>query len=122
MWLIPIAMAVGIVLVFSNTRAVLEGLFRVKSGFVRTPKYRVENNKDNWLQAAMKYRRKKGLLPLIELAFALYFVYAVYYAIRIHIYATIPFLTIFLVGYGYMAMMSLFQGRARRLLNSFRRG
>src|SRR5262245_25629649 len=64
-WLVPLAMAVGIGLVFSNTRAVLEALFGIQSGFVRTPKYKVESNRDNWLQAAMKYRRKKGLLPLI---------------------------------------------------------
>jgi hypothetical protein len=63
LWLIPLAMAMGIGLVFSNTRAVLEALFRVRSGFVRTPKYNVESRRDNWLRAAMKYRRKRGLLP-----------------------------------------------------------
>jgi cellulose synthase/poly-beta-1,6-N-acetylglucosamine synthase-like glycosyltransferase len=121
LWLIPLAMAMGIGLVFSNTRAVLEALFGVKSSFVRTPKYNVESRKDNWLKAAMKYRRKRGLLPYIELAFALYFVFAVYYAIRSNIYATIPFLLIFLLGYGYMAMMSLFQGSMRKALQAFRR-
>jgi cellulose synthase/poly-beta-1,6-N-acetylglucosamine synthase-like glycosyltransferase len=120
-WLIPLAMAMGIGLVFSNTRAVLEALFGVQSGFVRTPKYNVESRRDNWLRAAMKYRRKRGLLPYIELAFALYFVFAVYYAIRSNIYATIPFLLIFLLGYGYMAMMSLFQGGVRKAIQSFRR-
>jgi cellulose synthase/poly-beta-1,6-N-acetylglucosamine synthase-like glycosyltransferase len=121
LWLIPLAMAMGIGLVFSNTRAVLEALFGVKSGFVRTPKYNVESRRDNWLKAAMKYRRKRGLLPYIELAFALYFVFAVYYAIRSNIYATIPFLLIFLLGYGYMAMMSLFQGGLRRVFQAIRR-
>jgi cellulose synthase/poly-beta-1,6-N-acetylglucosamine synthase-like glycosyltransferase len=122
MWLIPLAMAIGIGLVLSNTRAVLEALLGIKSSFIRTPKYKVENNKDNWLQAAIRYRRKKGWLPLFELSFALYFVFAVYYAIRSQIYATIPFLMIFLVGYGYMAMMSLFQGGAKKLMNAFKRG
>lgn len=121
LWLIPMAMAMGIGLVFSNARAVLEALFGVQSSFVRTPKYNVESGNDNWLKAAKKYKRKGGLLPFIELAFALYFVGAVYYAIRSNIYATIPFLLIFLLGYGYMAMMSLFQGRVRRLLNALRR-
>lgn len=121
LWMIPLIMGMGIGLVFSNTRAVLEGLLGIKSSFVRTPKYRVENSRDNWLQHARLYGRKHGLLPLIELAFALYFVGAVAYAIRSHIYATIPFLMIFLLGYGYMAMMSLFQGPARKLLQAFRR-
>jgi cellulose synthase/poly-beta-1,6-N-acetylglucosamine synthase-like glycosyltransferase len=121
LWLIPLAMSMGIGLVFSNTRAVLEALFGVRSGFVRTPKYNVESRGDNWLMAAVKYRRKRGLLPYVELAFALYFVFAVYYAIRSNIYATIPFLLIFLLGYGYMAVMSLFQGGLRKALQSFRR-
>jgi len=121
LWLIPLAMAMGIGLVFSNTRAVLEALFGVRSSFVRTPKYNVESRGDNWLKASMKYRRKRGLLPYVELAFALYFLFAVYYAIRSTIYATIPFLLIFLLGYGYMAVMSLFQGGLRKALQSFRR-
>lgn len=123
LWMIPIVMGMGIGLVFSNTRAVIEGLLGIKSSFVRTPKYRVENSQDNWLKQARLYGRKHGLLPLVELAFALYFVGAVAYALRSHIYATIPFLLIFLLGYGYMAIMSLFQGRARRLVQVlFRRG
>jgi cellulose synthase/poly-beta-1,6-N-acetylglucosamine synthase-like glycosyltransferase len=119
--LIPLAMAMGIGLVFSNTRAVLEALLGIKSSFVRTPKYKVETASDNWLNVARKYRRKKGWLPFLELALALYFVVAVWYAFRSHIYATIPFLLVFLVGYGYMAGMSLFQGSARRLLNVLRK-
>lgn len=119
--MIPLAMAVGIGMVFSNTRAVLEALFGIKSSFVRTPKYKVETSSDNWLQVATKYRRKKGWLPLIELIFAAYFVFAVWYAWRSQIYATIPFLLIFLVGYGYIGGMSLMQNRMRRLLSLFRR-
>jgi hypothetical protein len=119
--LIPLAMAVGIGLVFSNTRAVLEALFGMESSFVRTPKYKVESSKDNWLQVAAKYKRKKGWLPLLELALALYFVGAVAYAVRSNIYATIPFLLVFLLGYGYMAVMSLFQGRVRKWMNALRR-
>ena len=120
-WLIPLCMATGIGLVFSNARAVLEALCGIKSSFVRTPKYRVESSKDTWLRAAMKYRRKKGWLPLFELTFAFYFLFAVYYAYRSGIYATIPWLMLFLIGYGYMALMSLFQGSFRKMIDSFRR-
>lgn len=119
--IIPIAMGVGIGLVFSNTRAVLEAVFGIKSSFVRTPKYAVKKTSDNWLQVARTYRRKQGLLPFLELSFALYFIAAVAYAIRSEIYGTIPFLLIFLVGYGYMGLMSLFQSPARMLLQRWRR-
>ena len=122
LWLVPLAMGIGIGLVFSNTRAVLEALCGVKSSFVRTPKYRVERTSDNWLQQARLYGRKHGLLPALELAFALYFVGAVIYALRSEIYGTIPFLLIFLVGYSYMGVMSLFQGPVRKLIQALRRG
>jgi cellulose synthase/poly-beta-1,6-N-acetylglucosamine synthase-like glycosyltransferase len=121
LWLIPLVMGIGIGLVFSNTRAVIEALLRIKSSFVRTPKYCIETSRHNWLLQARLYGRKHGLLPIIELTFALYFVAAVAYALRVHVYPTIPFLLIFLLGYGYMAIMSLFQGRARRLMQVFRR-
>jgi cellulose synthase/poly-beta-1,6-N-acetylglucosamine synthase-like glycosyltransferase len=119
--LIPFAMGAGIGLVFSNTRAVIEAVFRVKSSFVRTPKYAVKKTSDSWLKQARTYRRKQGWLPLLELSFALYFVAAVAYAIRSRIYGTIPFLLIFLVGYGYVGLMSLFQSPARMLMQRLRR-
>ena len=122
LFLLPIVMGVGIGLVFSNTRAVMEALFGIKSGFVRTPKYAVKQSKDSWLQQASTYRRKQGFLPYIELLFALYFVAAIAYAIRSEIYGTIPFFMIFLIGYGYMGLMSLFQGTARSIMQKFRRG
>src|ERR1700689_5820697 len=40
--LLPMLMAVGVGLTLINTRAVMEALFGVKSGFVRTPKYAIE--------------------------------------------------------------------------------
>lgn len=121
LFLLPIVMGMGIGLVFSNTRAVLEALFKIKSSFVRTPKYAVKQSKESWLSQARKYKRKHGFLPYIELLFALYFVAAILYSIRSEIYGTIPFLMIFLVGYGYMGIMSLFQGPTRALLQRFRR-
>ncbi len=121
-WLIPVVMGVGIGMVFSNARAVLEALFRVESSFVRTPKYCVESSRDKWWQKARLYGRRHGLLPLLELSLALYFVGAVAYAVHSEIYATIPFLLIFLVGYGYIGLMSLLQSKIREVLQQWRRG
>src|SRR6201999_2201133 len=41
---LPMLMAVGVGLALINTRGVLEAIFGVKSGFVRTPKYAIEGN------------------------------------------------------------------------------
>jgi cellulose synthase/poly-beta-1,6-N-acetylglucosamine synthase-like glycosyltransferase len=105
---LPLVMGLGIGLAFSNARAVLEALLGVKSEFVRTPKYRVEETSDaTWKRK--KYRRKRGLLPLLELGFAFYFLLAIIYSARLHMWGTIPFLLLFFFGFGYMGVMSLLQ-------------
>jgi len=105
---LPLVMGLGIGLAFSNARAVLEALLGVKSEFVRTPKYRVEDTTDaTWKRK--KYKRKRGLLPLLELSFAVYFLLAIAYSARLHMWGTIPFLLLFFFGFGYMGVMSLLQ-------------
>ncbi len=112
---LPLVMGMGIGLTFSNARAVLEALLGVQSSFVRTPKYKVESNRDSWLAQAMKYRRSKGLIPYLEVLTAIYFTLTIYYAFSRGIYGTIPFLFIFLFGYGYAGTMSMFQSTWQRL-------
>jgi cellulose synthase/poly-beta-1,6-N-acetylglucosamine synthase-like glycosyltransferase len=112
---LPLVMSLGIGLALSNTRAVFEALVGRKSEFVRTPKYRVEStNDETWKRKT--YKRRKGWLPLIELAFAAYFVLAISYAVRMQMWGPIIFLALFCFGYGYMGVMSLLQtaGGSRR--------
>ena len=115
---LPLVMGLGIGLAFSNARAVLEALAGVKSDFVRTPKYQVEKTDDeSWKRK--KYKRKHGWLPLLELSFALYFVLAIGYAVRMHMWGPIAFLLLFCFGYGYMGTMSLLQTAGGQRLTSF---
>ena len=115
---LPLVMALGIGLAFSNARAVLEALLGVKTDFIRTPKYRVEDTTDaTWKRK--KYRRKRGLLPLLELSFAIYFLLAILYSIRLHMWGTIPFLTLFFFGFGYMGVMSLLQTASGKRIAAF---
>ena len=112
---LPLVMGLGIGLAFSNARAVLEALAGVKSEFVRTPKYRVETTTDeSWKRK--KYKRKHSWLPLLELSFSIYFVLAIGYAVKMHMWGPILFLLLFCFGYGYMGTMSLLQtaGLSRR--------
>ena len=48
-----------------NTRAVMEALAGIRTGFVRTPKYAIEGHAMNLEHK--KYRRKSGWLPYIEI-------------------------------------------------------
>ncbi len=119
---LPLVMGLGIGLAFSNARAVLEALMGVKSEFVRTPKYRVEEGTTDATWKRKKYKRKRGLLPLLELGFALYFLLAIVYSARLHMWGTIPFLLLFFFGFGYMGMMSLLQtASGKRLSGLFTR-
>jgi cellulose synthase/poly-beta-1,6-N-acetylglucosamine synthase-like glycosyltransferase len=114
---LPLVTALGIGLAFSNARAVLEALLRIKTEFVRTPKYRVEGGRDEtWKRK--KYRRGRGWLPAFELSLAAYFLLAISYAASMGMWGTLPFLSLFCFGYGYMGLMSLLQtagGRRKRL-------
>jgi cellulose synthase/poly-beta-1,6-N-acetylglucosamine synthase-like glycosyltransferase len=114
---LPLVMALGIGLAFSNARAVLEALVGFKTEFVRTPKYSVEDTADEtWKRK--KYKRKRGLLPLLELGFALYFLLAIAYSVRLHMWGTIPFLTLFCFGFGYMGVMSILQTASGRRISA----
>ncbi|MBL8151639.1 MAG: glycosyl transferase family 2, partial [Blastocatellia bacterium] len=115
---LPLVMAMGIGLTFSNARAVLEALFKIESSFVRTPKYKIESLRDSWLTQAMKYKRRKGLIPFLEILSALYFAVTIYYALTRSIFGTVPFLFIFLFGYGYTGILSMFQSSWQRFRSS----
>ena len=105
---LPLVMGLGIGLAFSNARAVLEALLGIKSEFVRTPKYQVEKNQDEtWKRK--KYKRKRGLLPLLELGFSFYFLLAILDAAHMRMWGTVPFLLLFFFGFGYMGVMSFVQ-------------
>ena len=106
---LPLLMALGIGLTITNTRAVLEALAGKQTAFARTPKYRVVEKKDK--VAAAKYRKRLGWVPWVELLIGTYFAFAVYYAIDNENYITIPFLTLFVLGYWCTGLMSLLQGR-----------
>jgi cellulose synthase/poly-beta-1,6-N-acetylglucosamine synthase-like glycosyltransferase len=107
---IPFVMSMGIALTFSNARAVLEAVLGVKSPFVRTPKYKIEATGDTtWVKKS--YVPQKLSLPWLELLFAGYFVFTIWYAIDSGIFGTLPFLMIYLCGYAYAAVMSIAQAR-----------
>jgi len=104
---VPFLMSVGIGLSVNNTRAVLEALFKKQSEFTRTPKYRIEGDADEWV--GKKYRQSVAVQPLVELALGLYFTATVFYALANGIYATIPFLVLFQVGFLYTGLVSIVQ-------------
>jgi cellulose synthase/poly-beta-1,6-N-acetylglucosamine synthase-like glycosyltransferase len=109
---LPFLMALGIGLTVTNTKAVMEALFGIKSAFARTPKYRVAKKGEK--SQAGKYRKRLVLAPWIELVIGCYFLLAILYTFSNHNYFTAPFLILFVIGYWYTGLMSLLQGRFER--------
>ncbi len=105
--LLPMVIALGIGLSLNNAKAVLEAIFNRESAFVRTPKYGIERPRQSWRHAA--YRPLKSILPLIELAFAIYFTYFFLQAVARAQFTTLPFLVLFQFGFCYVAFCSLAQ-------------
>ncbi len=105
MLLLPCLLALGIGLSLNNARAVLEAIFNHQSDFTRTPKYGIERKSQNW--RSCKYRALKSTLPILELAFGIYFSYFVWYAVSNHQYLSVPFLLMFQFGFLYVALSSL---------------
>jgi len=112
LWYLPLLMALGIGLTVTNTKAVMEALFGIKSAFVRTPKYRVAKKGEK--SHAAKYRKRLVLIPWIEMLLGAWFMAAILYTFSNHNYFTAPFLILFVVGYWYTGLMSLLQGRFER--------
>ena len=109
---LPCLMALGVGLTVTNTKAVLEALFGIKSAFARTPKYSVKKKGER--SQAAKYRKRLGVIPFIELAIGCYFAFTVWYAATSENYFTVPFLLLFVFGYWYTGLLSLLQGRFDR--------
>ena len=116
--LLPALIALGVGLSINNARAVLEAVFNHQSEFKRTPKYGIVNKSQTW--RSCRYMPLKSLLPAVEIGFAIYFSYFVWYAVAHEQYLTLPFLVMFQGGFLYVALSSLAQWWPRFSFSSAR--
>ena len=105
---LPALLALGIGMSLNNARAVLEAVFNQQSEFTRTPKYGIERKGQSWRTA--RYLPIKSMLFLLEAAFALYFSWFVFDALREGNFFSVPFLLLFACGFAYVAFSSFAQG------------
>ena len=113
--LFPVFMAGSMGFAVNNSKAVLEGLFKRKSEFVRTPKYGIEGKKQQWNDK--KYVPVKfSWTVLIEIGLALYCFFGVLSSLYYMEIAAVPFQLLFTAGYGFVALLSVQQAlEARRI-------
>jgi cellulose synthase/poly-beta-1,6-N-acetylglucosamine synthase-like glycosyltransferase len=102
---LPALMAAGVALTIINTRSVIEALVGYQTAFARTPKF--GDGKLLAQAAAVKYRRRSGWLPYAELAVGTGFLAIMVYAINSFNYLALPFLTLFVGGYYWAGITTL---------------
>ena len=110
---LPALMAAGVSLTLINTRAVIEALIGYQTGFARTAKYAIGGSQKVRLANA-NYRRRSGWLPYLELAMGTIFLAIVWYAIDSYNFMAIPFLALFVGGYYWAGITTLwdeYQGK-----------
>jgi hypothetical protein len=110
--LLPAVFALGIGLSISNTMAVLSGLVRRGGAFVRTPK--LSSGGARARHSLRRYVAARSRTVAIEAAFALYFAAAVLVALRLGMWLALPFLALFLHGYGWISILHWREHHAER--------
>ncbi len=104
--LFPLFMAGSMGFAVNNSRAVFEGLLNRKSEFVRTPKFKVVDNKDSWI--GKRYNSKKlGLSVIVELIMAIYCLVGVASSIYFLEIAALPFQILFFLGFAFVSLTSI---------------
>ena len=96
----------------NNARAVVEALRGRQSEFRRTPKYNLARGESI---ASRRYRSGVSLDTWVESVLAVYFTVAVAAAAASDLWAAVPFLMLFQVGYAYTAVSTVVQA-ARRVV------
>ena len=94
-----------------NSLAVLEGHFRIKSDFIRTPKFNVTEQKDSWKKN--KYLTKNlSRSTILEGLLMLYFLFGLYAAFVVGDnggdFGLFPFHLMLVFGFGYVFFSSIF--------------
>jgi cellulose synthase/poly-beta-1,6-N-acetylglucosamine synthase-like glycosyltransferase len=105
-FLFPVFMAGSMGFAVNNSRAVIEGLFRKKSEFVRTPKYSIKDKKDSWINKSY-VPVKISPTVIIEIVLAVYCLFGVASSIYFLEIAAVPFQLLFFLGFAFVSYMSL---------------
>lgn len=109
---LPLLVLLGTGLALNNTVAVGRGLTNRPASFRRTPKFRLESRHDLW--SDKRYALPLSGIVLGELALAGYALLTVIVALlRGQIYV-VPFLLLYVLGFGMVVLAGLLQGWKRR--------
>ncbi len=109
---LPVLFVYSVGLSVNNTVAVFDAIFGKKNEFLRTPKYGIIKNTDDWKDKA--YNLPFTKTTLLEIFFGIYGVFGIFIAIFSNNPIFVPIIGIHVVGFFYIASLSLSHTRYKR--------
>jgi cellulose synthase/poly-beta-1,6-N-acetylglucosamine synthase-like glycosyltransferase len=108
---LPFLMCLGTGIAVNNTKAVLEALFNIKSGFVRTPKYGINKQKGSW--HGKHYSIPLSAISILEFFLGVYSLTGLLMFLFFSKYLVSPFLLIYTSGFFYVFFLSVKHGHGK---------
>jgi cellulose synthase/poly-beta-1,6-N-acetylglucosamine synthase-like glycosyltransferase len=105
---LPFLMCLGTGIAVNNTKAVLEALLNIESGFIRTPKYGIKKRGDRWRE--MKYSIPLSPVSVLEFFLGIYSLTGLLMFLFFSKYLVSPFLLIYTSGFFYVFFLSVKHG------------
>ena len=105
---LPFLMFLGTGIAVNNTKAVLEALFGIESGFIRTPKYGIKRKGDRW--KGKRYSIPLNSVSILEFVMGLYSLTGLFMFLFFSKYLVSPFLFIYTAGFFYVFFLSVKHG------------
>lgn len=96
----PLFLAISMGLSLHNAIATLEGYLGIKSPFIRTPKFNIQDVKDNWQEKSKYLTKTLTPLTIMEGLLCLYFVGGIIMGIVLKDYSLIPYHALLVLGFG----------------------
>jgi hypothetical protein len=105
---LPFLMCLGTGIAVNNTKAVLEALFDIESGFIRTPKYGIQQKGEKWKNK--RYAIPLNAVSILEFFLGLYSLTGLLMFLFFSKYLVSPFLLIYTSGFFYVFFLSVKHG------------
>ena len=109
--LLPFLVILGYGIAVSNSKAVMEALLNVPSGFIRTPKLNITNVKEDFKKK--QYKIPLNSVFLIEILMGIYCLFGVFLYWKNYQVLIGPFLIVYTIGFSYVAIISFLHSRSR---------
>ncbi|MBL4655417.1 MAG: glycosyltransferase family 2 protein [Bacteroidia bacterium] len=104
----PLFLSISMGISLNNAIAVLQGLFGIKTAFIRTPKFNIIGSSDSWKNNKY-FNSQISIITVTEIIFTLYFLGGAILAFYLNDFGLFPFHIMLFVGYFLVSYYSIKQ-------------